>query len=613
MDTLFNQNKSEQDVEHEVLREFLDSYLVRRDAERTISLVTDDIYSLGTGVQEAAHNKEEFRKLIHTEMEQLSTPILYSLDSCYEKHPTPDIIVYMCDVTTTIRMDGQEPISYTTRLTAGFRKENGIYLAYHLHMSEASAIQQEYEFFPLHYSVSEAHKLGSEDQLNLVDLMKKMLPGGAMGGYVEPGFPLYFINDELLNWLDYTYDEFVAENGQRMANTMHPDDVVRVEQVISDAFRVGNEYTVEYRMRKKDGSYIWVRDIGRKTVATDGRTAMVSIIADISTDKKRQLRLEHAIETLKTERRAIDRLTGLLTRGPAETLIEQHLEKYHAGAFFFVDIDNFKMVNDAKGHPAGDQVLVNFANQLRQVFPPDAVLTRLGGDEFVAFLPQSDDLDKLRSLADNLLVQSKKLIEDEVLAEKLGASIGISMAPQDGDTFSELYGCADKAQYYAKQNGKGRYSFYKRQSYYFQEMSQYQLNIQNLCRIVKGVQAEKGAFFVEYETFQKVCQFMERNVARMQHNTQIMLFSLQLPRCPASDWNNLNEKRDALEQAVRGDLRSGDLMLNISPSQIVALLVNCDTEYASMVAKRVLNTYSHSENAAEMPVSYEFFGIADSR
>ncbi len=80
-----------------------------------------------------------------------------------------------------------------------------------------------------------------------------------------PGFPLYYVNERMLAYLGYTYEEFVADTKGLVMNGIHPDDLERVEQIAQpgDGSRT-SEYEVKYRMKKKDGSYIWVSDVGKK-------------------------------------------------------------------------------------------------------------------------------------------------------------------------------------------------------------------------------------------------------------------------------------------------------------------------------------------------------------
>lgn len=114
------------------------------------------------------------------------------------------------------------------------------------------------------------------------ELLSRSIPGGILGGYVEPGFPLYYVNDRMLAYLGYTYEEFVADIDGLVMNGIHPDDVEMVSRIAGQAMEQDSEYEVKYRMKKKDGSYIWVNDVGKKIMAVDGRAACISVVRDIS-------------------------------------------------------------------------------------------------------------------------------------------------------------------------------------------------------------------------------------------------------------------------------------------------------------------------------------------
>ncbi|MDO4549124.1 MAG: PAS domain-containing protein, partial [Clostridia bacterium] len=124
--------------------------------------------------------------------------------------------------------------------------------------------------------------------------------GGMMGGYMEEGFPFYFIDERMLHTLGYaTEDEFVRDNGGFIDGCMHPDDRAQVGREVYRQLAGGNRYTVEYRMRKKDGSYIWVHDIGEKITAPDGRAAIMSVCYDISTERERGNLLNNLLDGLE--------------------------------------------------------------------------------------------------------------------------------------------------------------------------------------------------------------------------------------------------------------------------------------------------------------------------
>ncbi len=110
-----------------------------------------------------------------------------------------------------------------------------------------------------------------------------------MGGYIGEGFPFYFINKQMLNYLGYeSEEEFVEDIGGLVSNCMHPGDRRRVDEEVESQIRENDRYVVEYRMKKKDGSYIWVHDLGRVVTAEDGRLAISSVCLDITVQKHAQ-------------------------------------------------------------------------------------------------------------------------------------------------------------------------------------------------------------------------------------------------------------------------------------------------------------------------------------
>lgn len=126
-------------------------------------------------------------------------------------------------------------------------------------------------------------KLTEENRRAAATIAAQMSPGGMIGGYCEPGFPLYFANYEMVRLMGYdTYEEFVEAIGGLVENTISPEDRGRVTQEIGPDFYPGKEYIASYRMPKKDGSWFWALDKGRVIRAEDGRLAIISACTDIS-------------------------------------------------------------------------------------------------------------------------------------------------------------------------------------------------------------------------------------------------------------------------------------------------------------------------------------------
>ena len=429
----------------ELLIQFFDAYLVKRDLEEALSFLSDQVISLGTGAQEIARNKSELRELMIREFQAIPNGFHYEIRD-YLEHCYPDgLFSIYCSVITSMPDENDGELLFQTRLTAtAARLEDGWKIV-SLHMSAPSDQQEEEEFFPIKYGRQAIGKLGLAANKNLIDITQSMLPGGIMGAYLEKGLPLYIINDTMLHYLGYTYDEFVEATGEEMERIIEPQDWNRVEKAIYDGFHKNGSYDVQYRVIRKDGTRMWVNDKGREITTEDGRKAMVSVMLDISEDILLQQKLMREVME--------DFLTGILNRKGALFHIEGFLKKHQPGALFLLDIDNFKKVNDTYGHQTGDQVLSLLANILRKNTRQEDVAARIGGDEFLLFLPGCTQPDVLRNKAERIrsLFCGASLQFDKV---ELSVSIGICI----GDGYMDvdrLLKIADDKLYSVKKSGKG--------------------------------------------------------------------------------------------------------------------------------------------------------------
>ena len=161
---------------------------------------------------------------------------------------------------------------------------------------------------------------------------------------------------------------------------------------------------------------------------------------------------------------AYDSLTGLANRYTMGNRLKSILASYRAAkrscALMMLDLDRFKQVNDTLGHPAGDELLKQVAERLRQVIDKNCEIGRLGGDEFQVILPDVDDRGRLGELAKTVIsILSQPFALGDARAV-IGASLGIAIAPYDGVESTELVRNADLALYAAKGGGRGQFRFY---------------------------------------------------------------------------------------------------------------------------------------------------------
>lgn len=213
---------------------------------------------------------------------------------------------------------------------------------------------------------------------------------------------------------------------------------------------------VEYRLQSRDGAYRWFA--GRMALTADEHAEPGPVIL-----VQQDIALRKDAEERNLRRAQRDPLTGLPTRHLLVQAAEQMLAGARRGgrglAVMFLDLDQFKPVNDVHGHAIGDALLESVAQRLRETVRGEDLIGRHGGDEFIAVLAEVHDSTDPRSAAENVIAALAPPHRIEGLALRCSASIGISLFPEDGATVAELIQKADCAMYQAKQVSPGRYQF----------------------------------------------------------------------------------------------------------------------------------------------------------
>ena len=305
------------------------------------------------------------------------------------------------------------------------------------------------------------------------------------------------------------------------------------------------------------------------------------------------------------EKAGRDCLTGLLTRNGAVEQINKILAEQSHGSFCMLDMDNFKAVNDIYGHIEGDRLLVRFANILKRVAGEHAVLARLGGDEFIIFLKKRMSQKAVKMYAEHVIDAVDKGIVSPGKLVKVTVSMGISMVPQDGCTFEELYGNADKALYYVKNAGKNAVRFY-------QEPKKKKCNqniTYNSLKSIKLKMKEKedmaGSYMVDFTSFENIYRFMERNIARDKREIQCVLFTVAGLDAEVTRRDIIKEEMSYLENAITATLRKGDVTTIYSATQMLVLLMDVDRRNAASVVSRIVSEYHRESQNDELRIVYE--------
>lgn len=344
-----------------------------------------------------------------------------------------------------------------------------------------------------------------------------------------------------------------------------------------------------------------------KTVEKDDKSRVTELE---QMKKSLEAQLLEMAKTVEQQQKQIaqagrDVLTGLRNREGVSEQIDSILNKGNHGTFFIMDMDNFKSVNDMYGHIEGDKALVRFANALRNIMDTNDIVARIGGDEFIIFTPGKMSREMIREKAAHIVrYVEKKIIEPDKLV-KVTVSMGIAIAPEDGTTFESLYRNGDSALYSVKNSGKNAFRFYddmikkKNNSEAGQDMK-----LSDIASRIKEKKVE-GSFYVEYESFEKIYRFLERNIPREDMKVQCVLFTINTTKSNFSDEYSLQRNMEYLQNAIISTLRKGDVTTKCSKNQMIVILMDTDYKDAENVIGRILKKYNkHFENQ-ENNIIYE--------
>lgn len=181
------------------------------------------------------------------------------------------------------------------------------------------------------------------------------------------------------------------------------------------------------------------------------------VLMDVSEEYYKKQELENSREELR-KKAQMDSLTGVLNAGTGKLLVENRIsqqEEFDYNAIFLMDIDDFKTINDTKGHMVGDEVLKAFAGVLKKIFHSEDIIYRLGGDEFVVFVENiHKPAESVEKIMNRFAGEIERVRERYPL---LTSSVGIYIANKR-HSFKDYYKQVDKALYQTKKEGKNHYT-----------------------------------------------------------------------------------------------------------------------------------------------------------
>ena len=266
-----------------------------------------------------------------------------------------------------------------------------------------------------------------------------------------------FVSPQVESLLGFTPEEWMADP-ELWFRQLHPEDRERVvQEEDGDWADLSPANASEYRMLTKHGRVIWVRDVGAIITNHDGVPLYWSgVLSDITDRKVLEEQLEHQAFH--------DTLTGLANRAMFVDRVEHALARSErdAGslAILFLDLDDFKTINDSLGHEWGDRVLVEVAARLERTLRPADTVARLGGDEF-AILLEGASLEDAIHVVERIIQSLEEPIIQDTKAILVHASFGIALTEGRRWNGADLLRNADVAMYAAKARGGGGFEVFQ--------------------------------------------------------------------------------------------------------------------------------------------------------
>lgn len=294
---------------------------------------------------------------------------------------------------------------------------------------------------------SETEKL--YENIYEIDITHNVAASEATESYFESlGVPGHLPYDKALPII--AKQQIKAEYREGYIRTFSPDHVLK-------AYEEGMESLRYDFMITNDGgySYYWMRITARIFYWEDDQSVrMLLYRQNIDSEKRHELLME--------EKMQLDSLSGLYNKAATQKLTHKLLleNPNQSYAFFIIDIDNFKKVNDTCGHAVGDHVITDFANKIKKQFRKQDIAGRIGGDEFAVCVPVPDS-NWAEARAGMLSQTLYYEFSDNQKSCHISASIGVAISPEAGINFETLYQNADIALYQTKEKGKNGYTIYQ--------------------------------------------------------------------------------------------------------------------------------------------------------
>ena len=374
------------------------------------------------------------------------------------KHQAPDIILMDANMPV---MDGLEATKIIRQqledipifMITSYSDEENVIRAFEAGVTE-------YISKPVHWTIlaNRLNYLWQSIQKNEMSRLTSLMLENTSHGMIitDSNLNILALNSAFSHITGYSEDEALGQTPRLLSSGRN--DKAFYQKMWTSINELGYWEGEMWDKRKNGEIYPEQLNISAVKNRSGNITHFIGSFSDISEIKEKEERLKQLAH--------FDSLTGLANRLFFRERFEQAIVQAERDqqnvALLYIDLDNFKPVNDIYGHDVGDSVLKISALRLKQTIRGVDTISRLGGDEFAIILHNIKEIDDAGSVANKIIENiSKTIIINEIEIE-VGCSIGISVYPEHNDQLDDLLKFADVAMYHAKQLGKNQFCFYSK-------------------------------------------------------------------------------------------------------------------------------------------------------
>ena len=293
----------------------------------------------------------------------------------------------------------------------------------------------------------------NEQQLNKLSLAVEQSPSTVV--ITDTKGNIEYVNPMFTKLTGYSNEQAIGQNPNILKSGMHKPEFYKQ---LWDTITSGKKWRGEFYNKKKNGEFYWENaSISPLTNEEGDITHFIAVKEDITERKKSEetileMAYHDPLTGLPNRALLIDRLNHLLARGRRSKIL---------AAILFLDLDNFKNINDSLGHAEGDNLLKEVTERLKKHTRSSDTLARHGGDEFIILIEDLKRVENIYEVVEHIFSEFKKpfVLNGQVCF--VTTSIGISIYPDDGEDVDTLLKNADIAMYQAKKEGKNTYHLYE--------------------------------------------------------------------------------------------------------------------------------------------------------